>query len=81
MGRDDLVERLLAGALPAVEAFHPDHGPEEVARYVAMARRAGRLVTGGSDYHGPGSGRTAGLGVVGLPAAHFERLVEHAGWA
>jgi hypothetical protein len=81
MGRDDLVERLLAARLPAVEAFHPDHDPADAARYLDMARRAGRLVTGGSDYHGPGSGRTSGLGAVGLPREHFERLAAHAGWA
>jgi hypothetical protein len=40
-----------------------------------MARRASLFVTGGSDYHGPGSGRTAGLGTVGLPAGAYRELV------
>jgi hypothetical protein len=55
--------------------FHPDHDDADVRRYVEMARRAGVLVTGGSDYHGPGSGRTGGLGRVGLPAEAYEALL------
>ena len=35
-----------------------------------------RLVTGGSDYHGPGSGRSAALGRVGLPRADYARLAD-----
>jgi hypothetical protein len=38
------------------------------------------IATGGSDYHGPGSGRDQALGVVHLPAADFARLAERAGW-
>ena len=33
-------------------------------------------MTGGSDYHGQGSGRTAGLGRIGLGAEDYARLVE-----
>jgi hypothetical protein len=55
--------------------FHPDHDEADVRRYAEMARRAGVFVTGGSDYHGPGSGRTGGLGHVGLPAEAYEALL------
>ena len=56
--------------------YHPDHDEAAVARYRALAASAGRLVTGGSDYHGPGSGRSAALGRVGLPRADYARLAD-----
>jgi hypothetical protein len=38
--------------LDAIEAYHSDHGPDEVARYLALAKSCGLAVTGGSDFHG-----------------------------
>jgi 3',5'-nucleoside bisphosphate phosphatase len=71
--------RALAGdGLAAVEVFHPDHDGQDVERYLQIAKECDLLVTGGSDHHGPGSGREAALGRVGLPAEDFDRLVAHA---
>ncbi len=64
----------MASGLDAIEVHHPDHDADAVARYAALAAARGLLVTGGSDYHGPGSGRVAALGRVSLPAADFARL-------
>ena len=59
---------------PAVEVFHPDHDEHDVAHYLPDCEATAIwLVTGGSDYHGPGSGRASCLGRVGLPAADFDR--------
>jgi len=38
--------------LRALEAFHSDHGRQEVERYLELARRMDLAVTGGSDFHG-----------------------------
>jgi hypothetical protein len=73
-GVDALVGELAAAGLPAIEVYHPDHDPETTDRYRAMAARYDLLVTGGSDYHGPGSGRDGAFGQTGLPAADFARL-------
>jgi predicted metal-dependent phosphoesterase TrpH len=51
---DGLVERMYAAGLGGLEAYHRDHGPEEVARAVRLADRLGLLLTGSSDYHGDG---------------------------
>ena len=51
---DSLVERMREAGLAGLEAHHRDHGPEEVARAIALADRLGLLVTGSSDYHGAG---------------------------
>jgi len=66
----------LAGAgLSAIEVFHPDHDAGAIARYKAMAEALNLLVTGGSDYHGPGTGRAAGLGHIVLPPDAYAALV------
>jgi predicted metal-dependent phosphoesterase TrpH len=77
---DDLIPGMVEAGLPAIEVNHPDHDEIDVRRYRQMATTFGLLVTGGSDYHGPGSGRTAGLGHVTLAQADFERLAERGGW-
>lgn len=77
--RDDIIAPMVEAGLDAIEVFHSDHSAEDVTRYRRMATHFGLVVTGGSDYHGPGSGRTAGLGVVGLPAGAFDALLARAG--
>jgi len=79
--KDHLIPDLVAAGMPAIEVYHADHDAAETARYLAMARQYQLLVTGGSDYHGPGSGRDQALGRVQLPAEDFARLAERAGWA
>jgi len=73
---DDLVRGFVGDGVDAIEVHHPDHDEAAVARYQSLAASAGRLVTGGSDYHGPGSGRSAALGRVGLPRADYARLAD-----
>jgi 3',5'-nucleoside bisphosphate phosphatase len=76
--RDDIIPNLADNGLAAIEVFHPDHGKPDLVRYSELARTHRLLVTGGSDYHGPGSGRVEGFGRVGLPAEAYDALVERA---
>jgi predicted metal-dependent phosphoesterase TrpH len=78
--RDELIPALVAAGMPAFEVYHPDHDMIDTARYRQMAATLGVLATGGSDYHGQGSGRSHGFGHVHLPAVDFARLCERAGW-
>jgi predicted metal-dependent phosphoesterase TrpH len=80
-GLDGSVARLAAVGLDAVEVFHPDHDDAARARYRQLADESGLLITGGSDYHGPSSGRGVSLGQVRLPPAEFSRLAARAGWS
>lgn len=73
-GIDPLVSEFAAAGLSALEVYHPDHDHHTKDRYREMARRYDLLVTGGSDYHGAGSGRAAAFGHVGLPEQDFARL-------
>jgi predicted metal-dependent phosphoesterase TrpH len=67
LGLDGLIGELASAGLAAVEAFHPDHSPKDVAKYRRIAADFGLAVTGGSDFHGPGAGRVDALGQVVLP--------------
>jgi predicted metal-dependent phosphoesterase TrpH len=78
--KDHLIPDLVAAGLKAIEVYHPDHDVADTARYLQMARTYNVLPTGGSDYHGPGSGRDEALGHVHLPVMDFERLAECGGW-
>ena len=54
-GADEaLIEQMHAAGLAGLEAYHRDHGPEQVALAEAIAERLGLLLTGSSDYHGEG---------------------------
>jgi predicted metal-dependent phosphoesterase TrpH len=77
---DEWIPGFVEAGLPAIEVHHPDHDAVDTNRYRRMAETYGLLVTGGSDYHGPGSGRVDGLGRVTLGLSDFERLTARAGW-
>lgn len=72
--RDDIIGALVDAGLGAIEAYHSAHDEAQQAHYIAVARRFGLAVTGGSDYHGEGARRAEFLGVVTLPREEFERF-------
>ncbi len=76
---EGLVRELANDGLAGVEVFHPDHGPDDVDRFGRIADECGLVMTGGSDYHGPGSGRAQALGRVGLSSDLFDRVLARAG--
>ena len=43
--------------LDGIEAFYPAHTNAGTREFLAMAKTHGLLVTAGTDYHGPGTGR------------------------
>ncbi len=70
---DSLVLELLDGEADGLEAYHSDHDEAQQLHYQAMAESRGKLVTGGSDFHGTLNGaayhgrvgnRTVDAGVV-----------------
>jgi predicted metal-dependent phosphoesterase TrpH len=72
---DSLVAKLKGFGLDGLECFHPKHGTGAVARYQAMARDLGLLVTGGSDCHGRSKNRPT-MGSVKLPMSFVEMLLK-----
>jgi 3',5'-nucleoside bisphosphate phosphatase len=53
------VAALAAAGLVGLEVYHPAHDALQRARYAALAARYGLVATGGSDWHGPRTGRVA----------------------
>ena len=47
-----LIQDLRDGGIRGIEVFHSDHGPADVLRYAAIAKKYDLAVTGGSDFHG-----------------------------
>ncbi len=75
---DEIIPIMVDAGMPAIEVFHSDHDAADVARYQSLAARFGLLVTGGSDYHGPGTGRASNLGRIGISEEAFAALADRA---
>lgn len=56
--------------LEGIEAYYRAHTRSQIARFLEAAKRFGLLATGGSDFHGPGTGRED-LGGVEIPDAEL----------
>lgn len=73
-----MMPELCDAGLNAIEAYHSDHGPGDVAAYLELAQRYGLQVTGGSDFHGevkPGVRLGTGCdGNLNIPADLVTRL-------
>lgn len=49
---EELILRLKGYGLDAIECYYPRHTPEQTAEYLALTKKYGFHVTGGSDFHG-----------------------------
>ena len=75
----DLLGRLSSAGLAGVEAFYYSHSEEETALYTSLARKYDLIVTGGSDFHGPGlveTGLGVGRGNLDIPKSVADDLRE-----
>jgi hypothetical protein len=79
LNQDELIPRLAEAGLAALEVYHCAHDESARQRYVALARRHGLAISGGSDYHGEGVRRAEFFGRVVLPSAEFAELKKRAG--
>jgi predicted metal-dependent phosphoesterase TrpH len=70
---EDLIQRLVEKGLMGLEVYYPEHGRPLTQRYIELAQRLNLVVTGGSDFHGPRTGRTA-LACVDVPESVIEGL-------
>lgn len=66
------IERLAGLGLDGVEVYHPKHGGETIAKLLRQCRELGLLVSGGSDFHGPGD--SAQIGAARVPGDVLEPL-------
>jgi len=72
IGDDALIPPLVEAGLGGIEAYHPDHSPEDEARYRGMADDLGVVWTGGGDFHGNNESRPLACRTV--PYSQVEAL-------
>ena len=73
-----LIEPLSQAGLDGVEAYHADHSVTQRRELAELAATLGLLVTGGTDFHGPG-GPNPELGQVKVPEGVYPALLAAAG--
>lgn len=73
---DALVESLLDLGIAGIEVFYPQHDAADTEKYLAMARKRGLFVTGGSDFHGFATRYPQQLGVFTIEDCYAEKLFE-----
>jgi predicted metal-dependent phosphoesterase TrpH len=70
---DQIIPRLAELGLDGLECFHSKQTSTQSEYYLALAKRLGLAVTGGSDCHGMSKGKPL-IGGVRLPAIYLEKL-------
>ena len=76
---DDIVLKLKEVGVEAIEVYHPEHSPKQVARYEQLAAKYGLAMTGGTDFHGrlkPDIQMGTGKGDLSIPYSLYATLVE-----
>lgn len=76
--RDEMIPELVQAGLAGIETYYPEHSAAQIETYRATCRRLGLVATGGSDYHGPHTGRAATLGSPAVPAEVGAELKQRA---
>jgi len=74
---DAILRALVEAGLQGLECHYRNHTPEDTRRFLALAKRYGLLVTGGSDFHGtnrPGIRLGVGEGELKVPGECWESL-------
>jgi predicted metal-dependent phosphoesterase TrpH len=72
------IPRLVRAGLAGLEAYYPTYPKPEQEFLVRLARKHNLIVTGGSDFHGPGITEAAEPGVVYVPRHTVRELAARA---
>jgi predicted metal-dependent phosphoesterase TrpH len=70
---DEVIARMAAAGLVALEVDHPDQDSDDRAHAAALARDLGLIGTGSSDYHG--SNKPTPIAVCTTPRDAYEALI------
>ncbi len=72
--RDAMIPALVDAGLLGIECWYGEHSGAQTAAYLEICRRWDLVATGGSDYHGPQSGRANPPGSPRVPPAAWDAL-------
>ncbi len=76
--RDELIPELIDAGLMGIETYYAEHSAAQTRDYLELCRRHDLVPTGGSDYHGPQSGRANPPGTPAVPWSSWQMLRERA---
>jgi 3',5'-nucleoside bisphosphate phosphatase len=76
--RDALIPELVEAGLGGIETYYPEHSAGQIEAYRALCRAHDLVATGGSDYHGPHTGRATTLGSPHVPLDVWHELRDRA---
>lgn len=72
--RDAMIPELIEAGLMGIETWYAEHSAQQTANYLDLCRRHDLVATGGSDYHGPQSGRTNEPGTPAVAMTVWDEL-------
>ena len=67
---------LLETGIDGIEVFHPSHWHVTREYYRVLCEQHGRLITGGSDFHGSREYDESNFGVFGVTRSALEKITE-----
>ncbi len=73
----ELFEELIPAGLDGVEVWHPENTPEQQEKLIAIAKKHGLVMTGGSDFHGGFNMYPVKLGDYGPDEDHLNQLLTY----
>lgn len=73
----ELLEELIPEGLDGVEVWHPENTPEQQEQLIAVAKKHGLVMTGGSDFHGGFNMYPIRLGDYGPDEEHLNQLLNY----
>lgn len=77
---DQVIPAMIQAGLNGIEVFYPSHTPEQISHYSQLSRKNGLLMSGGSDFHGQGSGLSPReIEGMTLPDKHWKNILNAAG--
>lgn len=75
--RDHLIPEMVKHGLMGLEIYYFSHSPEDIGRYLDLAKKHNLLITGGSDCHGNCNSGIL-MGKTKLPMVYAEQLKQKA---
>jgi 3',5'-nucleoside bisphosphate phosphatase len=73
-GKDEVIPELIAAGLAGIECYYAEHSAAQRNAYLELCRQHDLVATGGSDFHGPHTGRLNPPGTPAVPLASWEAL-------
>lgn len=76
LNHDELIPKMVNAGLRGIEVFYPRHNKVQESYYEGIARKHNLIVSGGSDFHGPGRTENE-IGVCTVPMSVVQQMCDY----